>query len=212
MARCIFLFPVLALLILFLLPAAAIAQSHEKVSLGARTLIPSPVWVIGSYDAEGKPNMMTASWVGICCSNPPCVTISLRKATYTYGNIMKRMAYTVNLPSADFAKQANYFGSVSGRDVDKLAVTGLTAVKSGLVDAPYLAEFPFIAECKVIHTYEAGSHTLFIGQIMDIKADPSVLKDGKTPVMESLSPLLYQPGTGHFYKAGGQVEADYPEK
>jgi len=201
-----------SLLVLILLPASVIAQSPEKVSLGARTLLPAPVWVIGSYDAEGKPNMMTASWVGICCSNPPCVTISLRKATYTYGNIMKRMAYTVNIPSADFAGEANYYGSVSGRDVDKLAKTGQTAVKSALVDAPYLKEFPLVAECKVIHTYEAGSHTLFIGQIMDVKADPSVLNDRNVLVPEKLDPFFYVPGPGTFYRAGTPVDTSYPKK
>ena len=34
---------------------------------------------------------MTIAWGGICCSIPPCVTISLRKATYTYGNIIENM-------------------------------------------------------------------------------------------------------------------------
>ena len=59
-----------------------------KKSLGAKTLAqPAPVWVVGSYDSQGKPNIMTIAWGGICCSQPPCVTISLRKATYTYGCI-----------------------------------------------------------------------------------------------------------------------------
>ena len=84
-------------------PTPSVKQVSAKKSLGAKTLLPTPVWIIGSYDSVGKPNMMTAAWVGICCSRPPCVTISLRKATYTYGNIMKRKAYTVNLPSEEFA-------------------------------------------------------------------------------------------------------------
>ena len=55
-----------------------------KRSLGAKTLIvPTPTWIVGSYDKHGKPNGMTAAWGGICCSDPPCVAISLRKATYT---------------------------------------------------------------------------------------------------------------------------------
>jgi hypothetical protein len=43
-----------------------------KKSLGPNTLVyPTPVWVIGTYDQNGKANVMTAAWVGICCSNPP---------------------------------------------------------------------------------------------------------------------------------------------
>ena len=62
-----------------------------KKSLGAKTLIvPTPVWCVGSYDKNGVPNVMTIAWGGICCSKPCCVTVSLREATYTYGNIMER--------------------------------------------------------------------------------------------------------------------------
>ena len=79
--------------------AAAIAELIEmkglnsmKKSFGAKTIIfPAPVWCVGSYDANGNPNVMTIAWGGICCSIPPCVTISLRKATYTYGNIIENM-------------------------------------------------------------------------------------------------------------------------
>jgi len=56
-----------------------------KRSLGAKThLYPTPVLVVGTYDKAGKPNVMTAAWAGVCCSSPPCVAVSLRKATYTF--------------------------------------------------------------------------------------------------------------------------------
>ncbi len=56
-----------------------------KKSLGAHTYLPTtPVLLVGTYDQQGKPNMMTAAWGGICCSKPPCVAVSLRKATYSY--------------------------------------------------------------------------------------------------------------------------------
>jgi flavin reductase (DIM6/NTAB) family NADH-FMN oxidoreductase RutF len=114
-----------------------------KKSFGAKTLVyPTPVWVIGTYDKAGKPNIMTIAWGGVCSSKPPCVAVSIRKATYTHGNIMERKAFTVNVPSASHAKVTDYAGLVSGRDVDKFATTGLTAVKSDQVDAPYIQEFP----------------------------------------------------------------------
>ena len=38
-----------------------------KKSLGPKTLaFPTPVWVVGTYDKEGKPNAMTAAWAAIC--------------------------------------------------------------------------------------------------------------------------------------------------
>ena len=81
-----------------------------KNSLGAKTLVyPTPVFVVGTYDKEGKPNVMTASWGGICCSQPPCVAVSLRKATYTHGNILARKAFTISIPSESHVQQADYF-------------------------------------------------------------------------------------------------------
>ncbi|RLA91620.1 MAG: flavin reductase family protein, partial [Deltaproteobacteria bacterium] len=42
-----------------------------KKSLGAKTILyPTPVFIVGTYDKEGKPNVMTASWGGIACSVP----------------------------------------------------------------------------------------------------------------------------------------------
>src|SRR5512144_1710564 len=118
-----------------------------KRSLGADTLIyPTPTWVVGTYDKAGKPTLMTIAWGGICCSQPPCVAVSLRKATYTYGNIVERRAFTISIPSDQYARQADYFGLVSGRSTDKFAATGLTPVRSELVDAPYVKEFHLVVE------------------------------------------------------------------
>ncbi|KRT71616.1 MAG: hypothetical protein XU12_C0037G0001, partial [Deltaproteobacteria bacterium CSP1-8] len=105
-----------------------------KKSMGAKTLVfPTPVWVVGTYDKEGKPNMMTVAWGGICCSMPPCVAVSLRKATYTYGSLMERKAFTVNVPSEFHCREADYIGIVSGKNTDKFAATGLTPVRSEVV-------------------------------------------------------------------------------
>ena len=86
-----------------------------KKSLGAKTILyPTPVFIVGTYDKDGKPNAMNVAWGGLCCSSPPSVAISLRKTTYTYGNIVERKAFTVNIPSETQVKEANHFVIVSG--------------------------------------------------------------------------------------------------
>ncbi len=174
-----------------------------KKSLGAKTLIfPAPVWCVGSYDKDGKPNAATIAWGGICCSQPPCMTVSLRKATYTYGNIMERQAYTISVPSEEHAKAADYFGMASGKNTDKFADTGLTPERSELVDAPYVKEFPMIVECRVIHHYEIGLHTHFVGEIMDVKIDEDMLAgDGKADI-EKVRPVIFSPETRKYHGIG----------
>jgi flavin reductase (DIM6/NTAB) family NADH-FMN oxidoreductase RutF len=174
-----------------------------KKSLGAKTLIyPAPVWIVGSYDKDNKPNLMTIAWGGICCSKPPCVTVSLRKATYTYNNIMERNAFTVNVPSEQYVKVADYCGMASGRNVDKYSQTNLTAVKSEIVDAPYIQEFPLILECKLFKTVELGLHTQFIGEILDVKADETILNEKGIPAMEKVKPFIYAPELQSYYGIG----------
>ncbi len=174
-----------------------------KKSLGRKTLIlPSPTWVVGTYDANGKANVMTAAWGGICCSKPPSVCVSLREATYTYHAIVAREAFTVNVPSAGQAKLADYIGIASGRDIDKFAVAGLTAVRAEHVDAPAVDEFPLHLECALIHTVKIGLHTLFVGEIRDVKADESILNEKGRPSIEKLNPPIFSTGEAAYYGVG----------
>ncbi len=197
----------LCLALLFIMTASSTRAEEEGMkSLGARTIVPpSPVWIIGSYDKTGAPNIMTASWVGVCCSNPPMVAISLRKATYTYGNIVESGAYTVNIPSRRSAVVAAYAGTVSGRDTDKFTDTGLTPVKSDLVNAPYIKEFPLVVECELFKTIELGLHTMFIGKIMDVKADPEILGKNDTPDPEKFQPFVFSYGGWGFFEVGEHI-------
>jgi len=181
-----------------------------KKSLGPITMVhPLPVWCVGSYDSQGIPNLATVAWGGICCSKPPCVTISLRKATYSYGNILERGAYTVNVPSAIFAAEADYFGTASGRDEDKFQVSGLTPIRSELVDAPFVEEFPVVLECKVIHTYEIGLHTQFIGEILDVKVDPEVIDEDGKPDIHKVDPMIYSTKVQQYFRVGELIGRAY---
>ncbi|RJQ49180.1 MAG: flavin reductase family protein [Nitrospiraceae bacterium] len=177
-----------------------------KKSFGPKILVyPTPVWMVGTYDKEGKPNVMTIAWGGVCCSVPPCVAVSIRKATYSYSSIVERKAFTVNIPSETYVAEADYFGLVSGKNTDKFAASGLTPVKSDLVDAPFVKEFPVIIECKLIHTVEIGLHTQFVGEILDVKADESVLGEKGVPDIEKIKPFVFTPERRAYHKIGGYL-------
>lgn len=173
----------------------------KKKSLGVRTEVyPKPALVIGSYDKEGKPNMMTAAWVGIASSNPLSIAVSMRPATYSYGNVTAAKSFTVNIPSAEMAKYVDYVGRFSGKDVDKFKETGLTPVRGEFVNAPYVKEFPIVIECEVTEFHDLGSHRQFIGKVMDVKADEAILNaEGKVAV-NLLNPLIY--AGGNYYETG----------
>jgi flavin reductase (DIM6/NTAB) family NADH-FMN oxidoreductase RutF len=178
-----------------------------KQSLGAKIIVgATTVWVIGTYDREGRPNFMTAAWGGVCCSDPPCIGVSLRKATYSYAAIAARKAFSVNIPSADYVKETDYAGIISGRDTDKWQATGLTPERSTRVDAPYVAQFPLVLECRLLHTLELGLHTRFIGEIVDVKAEESVLGEDRSLDIERVDPFFYVPGNRTYYRVGPFLE------
>ena len=75
-----------------------------KLSIGPQTLVyPMPAFLIGTYDAGGKPNIMTAAWGGICCSEPPMLAVSVRKPRWTYEAVLQRKAFTIGIPSVRLA-------------------------------------------------------------------------------------------------------------
>ncbi len=176
-----------------------------KVSLSAGTLAPAPMYIVGTYDEDGRANMMAAAWAGICCSKPPCLTVSLREATYSYHNIQARKAFTVNIPGEEQAAAADYFGLVTGKKTDKLADTGLTAVKSQLVDAPYIEEFPLVLECSLFRTVELGLHTMFVGEIRDVKAEESAVGEKDALDLGRVKPFFFFPGDRMYYRIGEKL-------
>ncbi len=149
---------------------------------------------------------MNAAWGGIASSKPPCISVSLREATLSYHNIKQTEAFTVNIPSEKFLKEADFVGMVSGRKCDKFKETRLTPEKSKLVNAPIVKEFPYTLECKLIKQLDLGSHTMFIGEIVGIVADSDVLAPNQLPDIEKVQPMLWGSfGSMAYYNIGNRL-------
>ena len=177
-----------------------------KRSLGPRALLyPAPVVVVGSYDADDKPNAMTAAWAGVVCSQPPCVSVSIRRTRHTHAGILERRAFTVNVATQEQVRQVDYLGIASGAAEDKFAAAGLTPGRATTVDAPCVAEFPVVLECRLLHALDLGVHTLFVGEVLEMQADEAVLGPGGLPDIALLRPLVYSPGQMAYYEIGPRL-------
>lgn len=177
-----------------------------KKSLGAKPIAyPTPVFLVGTYDAEGTPNIMTVAWGGICCSKPPSLAVSLRAATYSHANILRNKAFTINVTPRQFIRQSDYAGIFSGKNENKFAELGLTATKAEFVQAPYIEEYPVILECVLAKTVEIGLHTQFIGEIKDVKIEQNALREGDIPDIVSVDPVLFAPLSREYYAVGEYV-------
>jgi flavin reductase (DIM6/NTAB) family NADH-FMN oxidoreductase RutF len=186
-------------------PMDTTEMNHTKRSLGVRNLVfPEPAMVIGSYDKDGKPNIMTAAWFGVANSQPFKVAVSLRPATYSYHGITENMAFTVNVPDASLISYVVFAGKYSGKDMNKFDETGLTPVKAEYVNAPYVKEFPIVLECKVTEYHDLGSHRQFIGEVVDSKIDERLLDEEGKVNMDLFDPIIY--GQGKYYSGLELIE------
>ncbi|GJM63332.1 hypothetical protein PEDI_38840 [Persicobacter diffluens] len=180
--------------------------TYQKVSFGEKELVyPKPAMVIGTYDSLGKPNIMTAAWFGVVNSKPLKVAVSMRPATYSYHNVMREQAFTVNIPSPELVQYVKYVGHHSGRDVDKFEKTGLTAVRADSVSAPYVQEFPIILECRVTEYFDLGSHRQFVGQVIDAKVDERFVDAAGELDFSEFTPVLYG-DMGKYYEGGKEIK------
>ena len=167
---------------------------------------PQPVFIIGTYGADGTPNAMNAAWGGI--SEDTEISMCLSPEHKTVENILARGAFTVSMADAAHVMECDYVGLVSGNDVpDKLARAGFHAVKAEFVDAPYFEELPMTLECRLI-SYDEEFCRL-VGEIINVNADERILNEAGKIDPRKLNPLVYDPVHHTYWTLGEQVGHAY---
>jgi flavin reductase (DIM6/NTAB) family NADH-FMN oxidoreductase RutF len=154
-------------------------------------LIPMPVVMVSCQKKGEKPNIITIAWSGIACSEPPMITIAIRKGRFSHGIISESREFVVNIITENLLTQTDYCGTTSGRGVDKFKETKLTPIKGTKVNAPLIKECPINLECVVKNTLSLGSHALFIGEIVAAHIDSEYLDDRGKPDIDKLKPVAY---------------------
>lgn len=173
-------------------------------------LYPVPA-VMVSCSHEGKDNIITISWVGTICTNPPMVSISVRPERYSYDLIKKSGEFVINIPGRDLAFAADFCGVKSGRDLDKFETLKLTKEKASVVSVPMIKEAPVSIECKVKDILSLGSHDMFISEVVAVNVDESLLDDTGKLHLDKAELICYNHGQyniakGNLGKFGFSVE------
>lgn len=157
-------------------------------------LNPVPVVMVTSADSAGKPNIITVAWAGTVNSEPPLVSISVRKERYSHKLIKEKGQFAINLTTEKLAFATDLCGVKSGRDVDKFQLAGLTAKKTSVIDVPIIEESPVALECVVKSVLELGSHDMFIAEVVAVQADGSLLNEKGKLVLENAGLICYSHG------------------
>lgn len=157
-------------------------------------LCPVPAVMVSCASETARPNIITIAWAGTVCSDPPMVSVSVRKNRHSHAIIRESGEFVVNLVDEKNCKALDFCGVRSGKDVDKWQACGLTPMPALNLDhAPAIAECPAYLACKVRQVLELGSHDMFIGEIVGVQVREDLF-EGKDLHLESAGLVAYNHG------------------
>ena len=178
-------------------------KSHVSWKPGT-VIYPLPAVLISCGSSEEDYNLITISWVGTICTNPPMCYISVRPERHSYDIIKKNMEFVINLTNEEMAYATDWCGVKSGKDFNKFAEMKLTPVKGEKVSAPIIKESPLCIECKVKDIIKLGSHDMFIAEVVNVQADSKYI-DPITETFKLSEAKLIAYSHGHYYKLGEEI-------
>ena len=174
-----------------------------KITWSAGTLLaPLPPALISSGTLK-KPNVMTAAWTGIVCTNPVLTYVSIRPSRLSHEIISQDKEFVINVPNLALAKATDFCGVKSGRDIDKFKACYLTAAPCAKIKAPQIAEAPISLECKVKEIRPFGTHDMFLAEVLAVNVDDQYIDKTGALHLEKAGLLAY--AHGFYYTLGRQL-------
>lgn len=157
-------------------------------------LYPLPVVMVSCGREGGRANIITVAWSGTICTNPPMVSISIRKERYSYDIIKDSGMFVINLVNDKLVSAADWCGVRSGREYDKFKEMKLTRADGSIPGMPLIKESPVNIECVVREIKELGSHDMFIADVKNVWADEKYMDENGKFCLNSSGLITYSHG------------------
>jgi len=160
-------------------------------------LNPTPVVLVSCAEKERPENrnLVTVAWAGTVNSDPPMLSVSLKKERYSHGLILGSGEFVVNLVDEALSRAADFCGVRSGRDLDKAAALGLRYVPAEkMAVAPALDGAPASMSCRVKQVLELGSHDLFLADIVAVRIRGDLVDEKGGLHLEKAGLIAYNHG------------------
>ena len=156
------------------------------------SVVPRPIALITSLQANGKTNMAPFSWFNIVSGSPPLLSVSIRydddKQKDTSRNILREKEFVVHIISYDFLEKADKTSINLGPNESELNYAHFELIESSLIKTPGVKEAKIRMECQYIHHLNLGSSDLIIGKVVSFHIDNRIYLDGKIS-FEELKPV-----------------------
>jgi flavin reductase (DIM6/NTAB) family NADH-FMN oxidoreductase RutF len=147
---------------------------------------PAGVTVITTRDDQGQPTGLTASAFTSVSLDPPLVLVCVDHAATAYPALTRHGWFAVNMLGESQTHVSRRFATTAA---DKFA--GI-AYREGRAGLPILDDVVAVLECRVVHQYPGGDHTIFVGQV-----EGASVTGGP--------PLLYFRGEYHHLEGDGRT-------
>ena len=178
-----------------------------KIEMPPSTMLnPVPVVMVSCAGKEPekidkKPNIITCAWSGTVNSEPPMVSVSIRKSRHSHDLICETQEFVINLVTEDLAKACDYCGVRSGANEDKFEKMELHAVPAPKLSyAPMIEEAPLSISCKLKDILELGSHDMFLAEVVGVSVDERLLNSKGKICLEKAHLVTYC--HGDYYSIG----------
>jgi flavin reductase (DIM6/NTAB) family NADH-FMN oxidoreductase RutF len=165
---------------------------------------PLPAALISCGSNPDEYNLMTVSWLGTICSDPPMCYISVRPGRHSHEIIKKTGEFVINLTTLELADVTDWCGVKSGRDIDKFKESGLTPIGATVVNCPIVEESPVSIECRVKEIIPLGSHDMFIADVVNIVVEDKYI-DPKSGAFDLAASGLIAYSHGNYYTLGEKI-------
>ena len=166
-------------------------------------LFPTPVTIITAFDENSNPQGFLNTWIMNSSKNPPTIAIITRRERHTFKSIINKQAFGVNLINEELAEVADFFGQVSGRDIDKFKKFNLTVTKGKLLNVPIIQECPINFECKLIQQIDIADTVMLIGEVKKGYLSKDILNDNGYPNIHLMKSLLH--GLTHYVSISDDI-------
>lgn len=164
-------------------------------------MLPQPVLIIGTYNADGTPNAMNAAWGGQWDAREIVISMGAHATT---DNLNACGEFTLAFATQETMVASDFVGIVSAKNCpNKIQKTGWTAIKSDNVHAPVFADFPLTMECRIIRKIDESPEGYYIvAEIVNILVDENYLTPDGQPDVDQMHLITYNP-ISHIYMSLG---------
>lgn len=167
-------------------------------------MLPQPVLIIGTYNADGTPNAMNAAWGGQWDAKEIMISMGAHATTE---NLARCPEFTVAFATRDTMVAADFVGIVSAKnDPGKMQKTGWTVQRAENVEAPVFADFPMTLECRILRKIDESEEGYYIvAEIVNVLVNEDFLAEDGKPDVEKMHLIVYDPIHHGYMELGSRV-------